>query len=446
MVAMRRQTRRTFLTTVGAAGIAGLAGCAGTGKESTSTTNSTTENGSAGTSTTSTTTNDGGEETTTEGGNNQTPSGPQTFDGFEKLGAWSAVDGQGNLKKSTKMKYEGSQSAHVVGSKQTKQGMIHRVNFGSKPADFSNKNLSLAFKCTSHDFVKIGVQLYAPDRGHIVEMKRTLYGPKGKWVRVNLGVTSAMDPKKVDLSQVYEIRIIGRSTDPNTKTPVEFYVDDLKTVPAPDKGMVMLTFDDGLESQYTKAFKKMQKYGFSGVDAIITDAVFTDGFLNRTQMNEMVKNGWDMICHPNTQATPMNKRPKAEQEKLMKESQQWLKRYGYDGHKYMAVPKNVVGPNTFELAQKYFDVTLSFGASPNAIPAITKDTILSRMGTSDFKSVKQKIDRAARYKQLSPLLFHRIGGQDGIPEKKFENILKYIKNQNVEVVTLTDLKDKGMLI
>ncbi|WP_231189758.1 polysaccharide deacetylase family protein [Haladaptatus sp. DYF46] len=439
---MRRQTRRTFLTTVGAAGIAGLAGCAGgNGKEKSSTTSST---GSGNQETTST--KGSGEETTTENGTTEQPSGPQTYEGFEKLGAWSAVDGEGSLKKSTKMKYEGSQSAHVVGSKQTKDGMIHRVNFAEKPADFSNQNLSLAFKCTSHDFVKIGVQLYAPDRGHIVEMKRTLYGPKGKWVRVNLGVTSDMDPKRVDLSKVYEIRIIGRSTDPNTTKPIEFYVDDLKTVPAPEKGMVMLSFDDGLESQYTKAFKMMQKYGFSGVDAIITDAVFDDGFLTQRQMRDMVKDGWDMICHPNTQSVPMDQRPKAEQEELMKESQRWLKKYGYDGHKYMAVPKNVVGPNTFELAQKYFDLTLSFGASPNALPVIQKDTILSRMGTSDIKSVKQKIDHAARYKQLSPLLFHRIGGQDGVPEKKFENILKYIKNQNVEVVTLTDLKDKGMIV
>ncbi|EFW91174.1 hypothetical protein ZOD2009_15141 [Haladaptatus paucihalophilus DX253] len=439
---MRRQTRRTFLTTVGAAGTAGLAGCSGVignDSDNSSTTSSTNGKGN-GTNT------GGGEETTTEGGNDA-PAGPQTFEGFEKLGPWSAVDGQGSLKKSTKVKYEGSQSAHIVGSKQTKQGMIHRVNFGDNPADFSGKNLSLAFKCTSHDFVKIAVQLYAPDRGHIVEMKRTLYGPKGKWVRVNLGVTSEMDPKKIDLSKVYELRIIGRSTDPNTQKPIEFYVDDLKTVPAPDKGMVMLTFDDGLESQYTKAYKTMKKYGFSGVDAIISDAVFDDGFLNRTQMNEMVNDGWDMICHPNTQATPMDKRPKKEQEKLMKECQQWLKKYGYDGHKYMAVPKNVVGPNTFDLAQKHFDLTLSFGASPNALPAIQKNTIISRMyGQGDLKNVKQKIDHAAKYKQLSPLLFHKIGGENGVPEKRFENILKYIKNKNVEVVTISDLEEKGMLI
>ncbi|WP_435159755.1 polysaccharide deacetylase family protein [Haladaptatus sp. DFWS20] len=437
---MKRQTRRTFLTTVGAAGTLGLAGCSGIidpGKGDTKT-----PDGTDGKGTTSTTTDNGG------GGNNDgdQQSGPQTFESFEKLGPWSAVDRQGTLKKSTKQKYEGSQSAHVVGSKKTKEGKIFRANFGSQPADFSNKNISLAFKCTSHDYVKVAVQLYAPDRGHVVEMKRTLYGPKGKWVRVNLGVTSAQRQKSVDLSKVYQMRIIGRPNDPNTSKPIEFYVDDLKTVPAPKKGMVMLTFDDGLKSQYTKAYKMMKEYGFPGVDAIITDAVYDDGFLTQGQMRKMAEDGWDMVAHPNTQKTPMDQRSAKEQEKLMTDAKSWLKQYGYEGHKYMAVPKNVVGPNTFELAQKHFDATLSFGASPNALPVIKKDTIVSRMyGDSDMKLTKRSIDYAAKYKQLSPLLFHQIGG-DGFSEKKFEEILKYIKQSNVEVVTLSDLEKRGMLI
>ncbi|MCO8247115.1 MULTISPECIES: polysaccharide deacetylase family protein [unclassified Haladaptatus] len=442
---MRRQTRRTFLATVGAAGAAGLAGCSAFGSDDSSTTStkSTTKKGD-GKGTTST---KGGNDTTTNDGGNQ-QSGPETFESFEKLGNWSATSGQGSLKKSTKVKYEGSQSAHITGSKKTKYGQIKRVNFGSNPADLSDKNLSIAYKCTSHKESKVDIELYAPDRGHIVTLKRTLYGPKGKWVRINLGVTNQMDPKKIDLSKIYGIRITGRPRDPNTTTPIEFYVDDLKTVPAPEKGMVMLTFDDGAESQYSVAYKKyMKKYGFPGVDAIITDAVFDDGYLNRTQMNEMVGDGWDMISHPNTGAKSMDQRSRKNQEQLMKESQQWLKQYGYEGYKYMAVPKNVVGADTFELAKKYYDVTMTFGGSPNALPVIKKNTLISRAyGDSSVKTSKQLIDYAARYKQLTPLLFHRIGGDEGFSEKKFKAILDHIKKSNVEVVTLSDLEKKGMII
>ncbi|WP_458189720.1 polysaccharide deacetylase family protein [Haladaptatus sp. NG-WS-4] len=429
---MSRQTRRTFLATVGAAGIAGCAELAPSSGSETTTTDGTSSTGTTSTST----------QTTTNGGS----SGPQTFESFESLKNWHAVQGQGSLKKSTKQTYEGSQSAHVVGSKQTKEGKIFRANFDGNSVDMSGKNLSIAFKCTSHDFVKVAVQLHAPDSGHVVEMKRTLYGPKGKWVRLNLGVTRDQRPKTIDLSKVYEIRILARPVDTNSANPVEFYVDDLKTVPTPKKGKVMLTFDDGLESHFTNAYKMMKGYGFAGVESVITDAVYDDGFLTQTQMRKMRSDGWDMIAHPNTQATPMDERSPKEQEQLMKDAKGWLKKYGYQGHKYMAVPKNVLGPKTFELAQKHFDLTLSFGASPNALPTIQKDTILSRMyGTGDLKSTKQKIDHAARYKQLSVLLFHDIGG-DGFSKQQFKAILDYIKQSNVDVVTVSDMEEQGLLI
>jgi len=441
---MRRQTRRTFLTTVGAAGAAGLAGCSSIGGSDGD--NSSTSSTTKGTDDTSSTSSKG-DDTTTKGNDGQNQQGPQTFEDFEKLGPWKIADSQGTLKKSSKEKYEGSQSAHIVGNSKTKYGQIHRMDYGAHPADFSNKNISLAYKCTSHQRSKIAVELFASDRGHIVTMNRTIYGPKGKWIRVNLGTTNQMDGKNIDMSKVFQVRITGRPQDPNTTKPIDFYVDDIKTVSAPKKGMVMLTFDDGRESQYSVAYKKyMKKYGFPGVDAIITDALYDDGYLTKPKMSEMAGDGWDMICHPNTGAKQMDERSRKDQEDLIKESQNWLKGRGFDGYKYMAVPKNVVGPNTFELAQKYFDVTMTFGGGPNALPFIKKNSLMSRAYGHDVATSKKLINYADKYKQVIPLLFHDIGGDNGMPEKKFKAVLEHIKQSNVEVVTLSDLEKKGMLL
>ncbi|WP_458210058.1 polysaccharide deacetylase family protein [Haladaptatus sp. NG-SE-30] len=429
---MKRQTRRTFLATVGVAGVAGCTELTPSSRSETSTTPGGTSSNGTPSSTT---------QKKTKGGSSE----PQTFEDFETLKKWHAIDRQGTLKSSSKA-YQGSKAAHILGSKQTKEGKIFRANFGGNPVDLSGKNFSLMYKCTSHQYSKISLQLFAPDRGHIVEMKRTLYGPKGKWVRINLGVTSDQRPKTIDLSKVYEIRITGRPVDTNSTKPIEFYVDDLKTVPTPKKGKVMLSFDDGLESHFTNAYKMMKGYGYPGVEAIITDAVYQDGFLTQTQMRKMTQNGWDMIAHPNTRATPLDQRPPKEQEKLMTDAKSWLKKYGYSGHKYMAVPKNVVGKNTFDLAQKHFDLSLTFGASPNALPAIQKDTLISRIyGDSDMQMTKNAIDHAARYNQLSVLLFHEIGG-DGFPKQKFKSVLDYIKKSNVDVVSISDLKENGLLV
>ncbi|MCO8244848.1 MULTISPECIES: polysaccharide deacetylase family protein [unclassified Haladaptatus] len=425
---MSDRSRRAFLTSVGAASVMTLAGCAGTHGEG-ETSSETTEQ-HASTSNTTKTTSDASRE-----------SQRLNRDTFENLGVWSAT-GDSTLKKGKKG-YEGSQSAHVLGSSRSNVGEIFRAD---GPVDLTGKNISLMYKCTSHQFSKIAVNLYAPDRGHIVELKRTLYGPKDRWVRVNLGVTNVEDQKNVDLSQVFEIHITGRPVDTQSTRPVDFFVDDLKTVSPPKRGKVMLTFDDGAESHYTKAHSTMKKYGFSGVEAIIPPAIDTDGYLTQNQMREMVGDGWNMIAHPNTQAMPMDKRPAKEQERLMMEAKNWLKKYGYDGHKYMAVPKNVVGADTFDLAMKHFDVSLSFGASPNALPAVTENTILSRAyGTGKTKTTKEVIDHAAHYNQLSILLFHEIGG-DGFSEKKFESILDYIDRSRVDVVTMTDLEERGLFI
>ncbi|WP_458188886.1 polysaccharide deacetylase family protein [Haladaptatus sp. NG-WS-4] len=442
---MSRRTRRQFLIKSGAVSIFGVTAYAGLqnqGDKAPPAIKATNSNNK----TTSTTNRQSTEDETSTNNNYQIKS-PQTFESFETLDAWSAVEGQGTLKKSTKQPYAGSQSARIIGSNETIEGKIHRINFGSDPADFHNKNFSLAFKCTSHDFVKVAVQLYAPDQSHVVEMKRTLYGPKGKWVRVNLGVTSTQRHQTIDLSRVYEVRIIGRPVDPNSTTPVEFYVDDVKTVPTPNKGMVMLTFDEGRESQYSVAYNKyMKKYRFRGVGAIIPDAISDDGFITQPQMKEMMQDGWDMIARPNVGANLMSEIPPKEQEQIMKDAKSWLKQHGYEGYKYIAIPKNVVGPKTFDLAKKHFDITLAFGGSPNALPAIQKETILSRIyGDNNIDQTKQMVDYAAEFKQLSILFFHRIG-TDGMSEKNFEAILQHLKQSNVEVVTITNLKNKGMLM
>jgi peptidoglycan/xylan/chitin deacetylase (PgdA/CDA1 family) len=391
-----------------------------------------------------TTTSDGtGDGTTNDGTTTNGQGGVQQFEGFEKLDKWHPVKDRGKLSAS-KDSYTGSQAAHVKGGS-TKEGKIFSAQFGGDGADLSGKNLSIAYKCKSHDFSKVAVQLFAPDRGHFVELKRTVLGPKDTWMRINLGTTDTGNPNGIDLSKVYQVRIVGLPRDPNATKPIEFLVDDLQTVPRPKKGKVMLTFDDGLASHYTKAYKKMKKYDFPGVSAVIADAIYDGGYLTTSQMREMTKNGWDMISHPNVGATPMPEMSKKKQEQLMTDSKQWLKRHGFDGHKYMAVPKNAVGKDTLALAQKHHDLTLSFGGSPNALPATTKDAVLSRIYANDVRQVKQMVDFAADYKQLTVPLFQQIGGKNGLPEQDFETMLKYIKKKNVDVVTPSDLEEQGLL-
>lgn len=448
---MSRQTRRTFLATVGVVGTAGCTGILNGGGTNTTSTSP----GDGETTTEGTTSTDGGDKTTTtsddtttsgDGGNG----GPKTLFDFEKLDKWRAE--AGTMKKHTKNPYQGSQAAYLKGNKQTKAASIsyaHGVHNDGKPLDLSGKNLSIAFKSKSHTNAKIDVTLET-DAGS-VSMKRTLKGPKNRWVRVNLGSSSIQGGAA--LKKVRLVNVTARPENSgNSKTPIHAFVDDVKVVDAPDKGAVMLTFDDGAASHYSVAYKKMKKMGIPGVDGIIAEAIGDDGYLTWQQMRKMADKGnWDMISHPNTQGKLLPERPKGQQAKLMGQSKYQLKAHGYQGAKYMAVPKNAVGQNTFDLAMKKYDLTMSFGASNNALPLITKDAIASRFYVSNnIGLVKRKIDEAAKLNQLAIPLFHGIGTKDGIPKAKFDKILAYIQKKKkageIDVVTPSMLEKQGMLL
>lgn len=407
---MTRQTRRTFLATAGAVGFAGCSSIAGKAPLPT----------------------DENERKTRQGGASSVP----VPHDFETLDEWQAVPLQGTLSKATDDPYQGSQCARVTGSDETKEGHIVRSLSG---ADLRGTNLSVAVKVTSHDFAKIAVQLRAPDGRNVLRLKRTLVGPKDRWVRLNLGVTAATGSP--DLSSVSDLRIVGRPVDTNASAPIEFLVDDLRTVSRPKTGAVMFTFDDSHATHY-RAFELMQKYDFAGVEAVIPESIGHDDRLTEDQLSAMADGGWDISAHPDVQARYFPDYSPEEQEDLLKRTREYLQSRGFeDGARHLLVPKNEVGPTTFDLARKYYDTVFSFGASPNAMPFENEDAIVSRVNGKNLDVTKRYVDNAAEYGQLVVPLFHEVGTDGEISEADFESLLQYVEKQDVNVITASQLID-----
>ncbi|MCO8247035.1 MULTISPECIES: polysaccharide deacetylase family protein [unclassified Haladaptatus] len=409
---MTRQTRRTFLATAGAIG---LAGCSSIVDKSQLPMNGTGRNSRPKAAT--------------------GPPVPAASD-FEKLSGWQAVSGQGTLSKSTDDPYRGSQCAHMVGSDATKAGCISRTLSGT---DLRGTNFSMAVKVENYDFAKILIELVAPDGDNAVQLKRTLVGPSDRWVRVNFGVTGVAGTP--DLSSVSELRIVGRPVDTNARDPIELFVDDLRTASRPDKGAVMFTFDDSHATHY-RAFEILQKYDFAGVEAVIPESIGHDGRLTTDQLSEMADGGWDMAAHPDVQAHSFPEYSPDDQAALLKRTQEYLQSHGFDdGARHLLVPKNQVGPNTFDLARKYYDSIYSFGGCPNAMPFENGDAIVSRVNGKDLDVTKRYVDYAAEYGQLVVPLFHAIGDGGEISESDLESLAQYVQGKDVDVITASDLLD-----
>jgi Predicted xylanase/chitin deacetylase len=60
---------------------------------------------------------------------------------------------------------------------------------------------------------------------------------------------------------------------------------------------IVLTFDDGNDNTYTRAFPIMQKYNFTGTAYIVYNYVGITNYMNKTQIRELYEAGWEIGSH-----------------------------------------------------------------------------------------------------------------------------------------------------
>jgi len=60
---------------------------------------------------------------------------------------------------------------------------------------------------------------------------------------------------------------------------------------------IVLTFDDGNDNAYTRAFPILQKYGFTGTAYIVYNYVGASNYMNKEQIRELYAAGWEIGSH-----------------------------------------------------------------------------------------------------------------------------------------------------
>ena len=60
---------------------------------------------------------------------------------------------------------------------------------------------------------------------------------------------------------------------------------------------IVLTFDDGDDNAYTRAFPIMQKYGFVGTAYIVYNYIGVTNYMNKEQIRDLYEAGWEIGSH-----------------------------------------------------------------------------------------------------------------------------------------------------
>lgn len=357
----------------------------------------------------------------------------ESIDGFEDLDPWFSMVGQGEIEATTEDVYNGEQSALVRAEDGVDYAGVYREFFD--PIDLSENNLSLALKYTGQEMLDITVQVLAPNSRNYLSQRRVLTGPENHWVRIDLGAN--YEETQPDLHEVREIRVIGRRRGSDSGE-IEFAIDDLRAVPRPDSGAVVLMFDGTLESHYKHALDILNEYGYVGVEAVTPETVGQDGRLSTDQMREMQDAGWEMIARPRVGGQDMTEFSAEEQEGMIRRTQTYLMNRGFDsGADHFFTPRNMIGPRGMELVREYHESGFRYGGGPNALP-VTDPHNLAHFTARDLDTTESFIDLVGTYNQLAVPRFEYIG-DDGMAEDDFRLLLDHIEQADVEVTTVSEL-------
>ncbi len=401
--------RRTYL---GAAAAVALAGCSSTEEAE----NETPEDGSAEDGTAS----DDGAEVT-------------AFDDFEDISEWDVPIG--TLSADADRTYTGSQSARLESGDGDDQ--VRVVRDLETPRDLSGTRPALAL--ATEEQADIVVQLLDED-GDRIDFRQRIHTDTSL-VQCNFGIDTI--DGEPDWSAVSEVQII-RWTGEDDKGAV--WVDDLRFVDAPETGQVMLQFDGGYETDYTRALPILEEYDFPAVSFLTTGRIReADGdegeHLVRDQVTALADAGWTIGSHSAHGADLTDLSSDRDPETEVSDAVAWLEDAGFEsGARYFSYPYGRYDGATLEAVTAHHD--LAFAGRYPSQGAAANPYLCSRVTAPDADEARSILDLTAERGGITSLAF---GELDDDAESTLAETVDYLAELEsageLEVILPSDVED-----
>jgi peptidoglycan/xylan/chitin deacetylase (PgdA/CDA1 family) len=348
----------------------------------------------------------------------------------------------GSLSVDSTVSYRGSTSLRMEAASGSSEPRVGTSLTFASPRDFTDKRLSMAVKWE------------LPQSGTTEDFNYRLYDSAGNWIQFMAGVPQGMhgdgwqrlspgyfdeSSTPPDLSDITELDIWKWVGDARGR----IWIDDIQVTDLPDRGMVLLTFDDALESGYTEGFEYLQRYAMPATYFVMSTVIGDSGRLTEAQLNEMHQAGCQISAHPQ-RSTPPREMTESEFRSAVETAVTFLDDRGFDSS-FMAWPYGSYDTTTLDVARDYFDCCFTTNGT-NGETTITTPMTVGR-GPQTKTGIEGAVDRAEQYGELAITIFHGIGtgSSTSIPVADFRDAIDYVHQADVEVITPRDLARRQLV-
>ncbi len=251
------------------------------------------------------------------------------------------------------------------------------------------------------------------------------------WRRIGFN-TGNMTPTGSLIDYIFVVPLLGLASG-------TAYFDDLTvSEQIPTQGAVTLMFDDGGATTYTEGKKQLDRYGYKGSAAVVSNWVNTPGYVTSAQLAAMQAAGWEIVGHTFNHED-MTLMTEAELEADLTGSKAALEAMGLV-IKNHALPFGAYNANVMATAAKYYQSSRAFetGLNPQGTyPFEVK--VQGMINSTTLNQVKTLLEQAKDQKRWLVLVFHDIArrGDDQYHTQpaQLSNMLKAVKASALPVVT-----------
>lgn len=220
-----------------------------------------------------------------------------------------------------------------------------------------------------------------------------------------------------------------------------------------NKGVIMLTFDDGFESVYSNAFPIMKDLNIVGNVAVITDKIGSKNYMTLKQLLELQQAGWSIVSH--SKAHPdISQLSKTELLDELEGSKNILKKYGFIGYHTFIVPFHYFDTQSMISVRKTYSISRNrsqksmqlfgrFGLYRLLDYPLSKKHDLPSLPIEDFynideglKKIKSYIKYSVKKQKYGAMYTHGLNNKD---KEAFRRIIEFMSNYKDNVITFQKL-------